>query len=268
VWEPVESWVVAEAVRGEGGIARVADLPREDPPAPDVLDPGTDLAGPMAAVAEAAIRTREPTYRLDSVTGRAKTDAAAGEDSTTGAVPSLHTEAFAPPGLRPATGGFEWGSVVHEVLAAAGEGTTGDALIKLARDLLVEYERPVDSAGAPTELEALIAMVESVRGSEIWNRAMAAGERHAEIPFAVNAGPGPGRGDVIEGVIDLVFREAEKWVVADYKTDTGDDPDFMERVVRYRAQVDVYAQCWERLTGEEVAERVILFTSQGRTESW
>ncbi|MDE2677500.1 MAG: UvrD-helicase domain-containing protein [Gemmatimonadota bacterium] len=268
VWEPVESWVVAEAVRGEGGIARVADLPREDPPAPDVLDPGTDLAGPMAAVAEAAIRTREPTYRLDSVTRRAKTDAAAGEDSTTGAVPSLHTEAFAPPGLRPATGGFEWGSVVHEVLAAAGEGTTGDALIKLARDLLVEYERPVDSAGAPTELEALIAMVESVRGSEIWNRAMAAGERHAEIPFAVNAGPGPGRGDVIEGVIDLVFREAEKWVVADYKTDTGDDPDFMERVVRYRAQVDVYAQCWERLTGEEVAERVILFTSQGRTESW
>ena len=111
-------------------------------------------------------------------------------------------------------------------------------------------------------------MVESVRSSDLWQRAMAAGERHAEIPFAVNIGPGPGRGDVIEGVIDLVFREGEKWVVADYKTDTGDDPDFTDRVGRYRAQVDLYAQCWEGLTGEEVAERVLLFTTQGRAESW
>ena len=296
-WEPVEEWVVAEAARGgevggvgEGGtpgIARLVELPGEDPPAPDVLDPGTDLAGPMAAVAEAAGRTREPTYRLDSVTARAKGAAppsdgptpgeaggeraaagTPGDGPVTGAEASVHTAAFAAPGLRPATGGFEWGSVVHEVLAAAGEGTTDDALTQLARDLLVEYERPVDSTGAPTELETLIAMVEAVRGSEIWHRAMTAGERHAEIPFAVNVGAGPGRGDVIEGVIDLVFREGEQWVVADYKTDTGDDPDFTDRVGRYRAQVDLYARCWERLTGEEVAERVLLFTSQGRTESW
>ena len=136
------------------------------------------------------------------------------------------------------------------------------------RDLLVEFERPVDSAGAPTELEALIALVESVRGSAIWSRAMGAGERHTEVPFAVNVGAGPGRGEVIEGVIDLVFREGDRWVVADYKTDGGDDPGFKDRIGQYRNQVDLYAECWEQLTGEEVAERVLLFTSQGRTESW
>ena len=111
-------------------------------------------------------------------------------------------------------------------------------------------------------------MVESVRGSAIWRRAMSAGERHVEVPFAVNVGPGPGRGDVIEGVIDLVFREGDRWVVADYKTDSGDDPDFEDRVGQYRAQVDLYSECWEQLTGEEVAERVLVFTSQGRTETW
>lgn len=269
VWEPVESWVVAEAARGEegegGGIARVVDLPREDPPAPDVLDPGTDLAGPLAAVAEATAKARESTYRMDSVTARAKGEPSPGA-AAVGA--DVRTDAMPQPDLRPGAGGFEWGSVVHEVLAAAGEGTTGDALTRLARELLVEFERPVDASGEPAELEALIALVESVRSSSIWKRAMEADERHSEVPFAVNVGPGPGRGEVIEGVIDLAFREGDRWVVADYKTDSGADPEFTHRVGRYRAQVDLYAECWEHLTGEEVGERVLVFTSQGRMETW
>ena len=275
-WAPIEEWVTAEAARGEeaggGGIARVVELPREDPPLPDVLDPGTDVGGRVAAAGVAAARTREPSYRLETVTARAGRGGAGegpAEGSAVTVVPSAGSgEAFAPPAVHPATGGFEWGSVVHDVLAAAGEGRSGGALEQLARDLLVEYERPVDATGAPTELDALLAMVESIRRSAIWKRAMGARERHAEMPFAVNVGAGPGRGDVVEGVIDLVFREGRRWVVADYKTDSGDDPDFAERVGRYRAQVDLYARCWERLTGEEVAERVLVFTAQGRTESW
>ena len=269
VWEPIESWVVAEAARDlegkGGGIARVVELPRELPPAPDVLDPETDLAGPLAAVAEAMARTREPTYRMDSVTARAKGDPEAG---AAGKQADVRADALPKPDLRPGSGGFEWGSVVHEALAAASEGTSGGALVQLARELLVEHERPVDATGAPVELEALIAMVESVRGSAIWARAMDAGERCSEVPFAVNVGAGPGRGEVIEGVIDLAFREGDRWVVADYKTDSGTDPEFEARVGQYRAQVDLYAECWERLTGQEVGERVLLFTSQGRMETW
>ena len=122
--------------------------------------------------------------------------------------------------------------------------------------------------GTPTELEALLALVESVRGSDVWARAMASRERHSEIPFAVSRNDAGERPEVIEGVIDLVFSEGNHWVVADYKTDSGDDPGFVERVGRYRAQVDLYAECWERLTGEEVGERVLVFIAQGRTESW
>ena len=73
---------------------------------------------------------------------------------------------------------------------------------------------------------------------------------------------------VLEGVVDLAFREKGGWVIADYKTDVGADPDFPSRLEAYRRQVDLYAEAWTRLTGEPVKERVLFFTAQGRVESW
>jgi ATP-dependent helicase/nuclease subunit A len=60
----------------------------------------------------------------------------------------------------------------------------------------------------------------------------------------------------LEGVVDLAFPEDDGWVLADYKTDRGDDPEF---AVRRRA----YSSAWSRLTGESVKERVILWTRNG-----
>jgi ATP-dependent helicase/nuclease subunit A len=73
---------------------------------------------------------------------------------------------------------------------------------------------------------------------------------------------------LLEGVIDLAFREPDGWVVADYKTDVGTDPEFAGRQLSYRRQVDLYADAWTKLTGDPVKERVIFFTAQGRTERW
>ena len=87
----------------------------------------------------------------------------------------------------------------------------------------------------------------------------------AGVPTHQGAQPIP---QVLEGVIDLVFREDEGWVIADYKTDSGHDPHFGARVAQYRRQVDLYARCWEELTGEPVRERVLVFTAQGRLEAW
>ena len=73
---------------------------------------------------------------------------------------------------------------------------------------------------------------------------------------------------VIEGVVDLAFREDGGWVIADYKTDLGTDPDFSSRLKVYRQQVDLYADAWARLTGDPVKERILFFTAQDRVESW
>lgn len=73
---------------------------------------------------------------------------------------------------------------------------------------------------------------------------------------------------VMEGVIDLAFLEKDGWVIADYKTDVGTDPDFARRRAGYRRQVELYAEAWSRLTGADVKERVLFFTTQGRMERW
>jgi len=73
---------------------------------------------------------------------------------------------------------------------------------------------------------------------------------------------------ILEGVVDLAFRERGGWVIADYKTDVGTDADFPRRAEGYRRQVDLYARAWARLTGEPVKERILFYTAQGRTESW
>jgi ATP-dependent helicase/nuclease subunit A len=104
------------------------------------------------------------------------------------------------------------------------------------------------------------------------------GQELSRDEVRVRKGQGDSAGDVaeeentpvsvLEGVIDLAFRERGGWVVADYKTDVGTDPDFKAREAAYRRQVDLYANAWAQLTGEPVKERVLFFTAQDRIEQW
>ena len=209
--------------------------------------------------------------------------------------------------------GFSWGSVVHGALAAAADNPPPELLRTTCRDLLREYQRPLDDLGEPTELTELLQAVEAVRASKLWARAQEADKMMVEVPFALQhegiqaVGDSEGSksrkkstsssltarqidifshtenpkvGDepsgeeeeallqVIEGVVDLAFREDGGWVIADYKTDLGTDPNFSSRLKAYRQQVDLYADAWARLTGDPVKERILFFTAQDRVESW
>jgi ATP-dependent helicase/nuclease subunit A len=218
--------------------------------------------------------------------------------------------------------GYAWGSAVHGALAVAASEPDDEVLRSACRNLLVEYQRPLDDHGEPLELRELLELVRAVRASELWARAQAADRTMVEVPFSVPGLPleddeeeavGPeepatgtgrrqldlfagvaaaeepgtasapsgavgavGEGDsgtdavplVLEGVVDLAFRERGGWVIADYKTDVGTDADFAARAEGYRRQVELYARAWTRLTGEPVKERVLFYTAQGRTVSW
>ena len=89
-------------------------------------------------------------------------------------------------------------------------------------------------------------------------RAERADMRQPEVPFALER-PAENGGipRLVEGVIDLAFREADGWVIVDYKTDVGDDPDFPHRRRAYRRQVDLYAECWQQVTGEPVKVKAL-----------
>ncbi|MCK5412222.1 MAG: UvrD-helicase domain-containing protein [Gemmatimonadetes bacterium] len=264
--------------RALAGVATELELAPGPLPARDAPKIGSEeIARQVAAVREGRRAVGLASYRMESVTTLAKARPAPGgppadEDpaSTDGgparARPRLVPQARprAPAGPR----GYEWGSVVHAALAAAARGVKGPALRLLCRSLLVEYELPVTEAGDPRYLHDLLELVRKVQGSELWRRALAADERHIEVPFA---SPYRGPSDVpttVEGVIDLAFREPDGWVIADYKTDRGDDPDFERRKASYRRQVDIYSECWGELTQEPVKERILLFTASGDSDSW
>lgn len=189
-------------------------------------------------------------------------------------------------GKGPAGRGVEWGSAVHGVLEAALLGADDATLRARARSLLLAAERPAGEDGEPEELEELLTIVQTVRSAELWQRALAADSLQIEAPFALRltaaeyaelaariggiehrADSAPAA-EIIEGVLDLAFREAGGWTIVDYKSDAAGSNIDEARRAKYRAQVELYAAAWERITGEPVRERVLLFTADGRTESW
>ena len=60
---------------------------------------------------------------------------------------------------------------------------------------------------------------------------------------------------LVQGIIDVYFEEEDGLVVLDYKTDKVFHA--QDLVVRYRAQLEYYAQALERLTGKKVKEKII-----------
>jgi len=204
----------------------------------------------------------------------------------------------------PASGfGMKWGTAVHSMLNVVGKARrdgrpdkeapaiSDDTLRLLARNAL---EATHLVAG---EEEKLAALVREIISSEFWARAMAAGTRFFETPFAVKVGPeDPDYGELssraglvsmagmrpvapvknaplfLSGAIDLAFLESDGWVIADYKTDrvaeasadkgvNEDGPALRDLVDFYRPQVALYRRFWEKITGLRVKESGLYFSS-------
>jgi ATP-dependent helicase/nuclease subunit A len=222
-----------------------------------------------SAIADVAARRAvhaRPTYRVAAVTDRKREVAVEADD---------HREADDTPAEDTTSRGTDWGSAVHDALLAGGRGLTGDELRAECRNVLIGYDRPIAEDGVPAELDELVAIVEAVRGSEVWLRARRAGQTLVEVPFAVRFTAeeyarafstgvgGSAEYEVVDGRIDLIFREADGWVLVDYKSDSAGEripPDLMRR---YRGQLALYASAWQQITGEPVKERTLFFTATG-----
>ena len=152
--------------------------------------------------------------------------------------------------------GTEWGSVVHVVLEAAMARPGSDSLA-VARSALAEEGIEVARA------EEVVALVGNAMRSAVWGRAESSPERLTEVPFQLLR-PGADEVDtIVRGVIDLVFREGDGWVVVDYKTLDRPGASLDDLVEHYAPQVRAYAEAWARLTGEPVREAGLLFVNSG-----
>jgi ATP-dependent helicase/nuclease subunit A len=253
------------------------------PPAKLTLSPG-EVAGARRRIQERRIEAARAHYRLETVTVLAKTGPRPGE--------------WEPGGL-----GREWGTAIHSLLNALGRAWAANLpqpgglpvsdgeLLRLAGNALASVE-----IGREEDKE-LAALVRSIVVSEFWGRAMSAGRKYFEVPFSIRVGPKdpdyadlmsrgplvalagkkpvavvPGAPVFLSGAIDLVFREQDGWVIADYKTDRIPDAVLDKgaeeakraldaRVEYYRPQVQLYSRFWEKITGEKVKESGLYFTA-------
>jgi ATP-dependent helicase/nuclease subunit A len=159
--------------------------------------------------------------------------------------------------------GTSWGRVLHRLFEAMLREETLDVR-RHAANLLKDEERD------PVELEEVVRAVEALRGSPLWQRVKASPERFAEVPFALmvprrDVGLDEEGETLLHGTIDLVFREDDRWVIVDYKSDHTENR-IESLVAFYAPQVRHYAKFWERLT--KMPATAGLFFVDGAIERW
>jgi ATP-dependent helicase/nuclease subunit A len=143
-------------------------------------------------------------------------------------------------GAQVPAGGTRFGDLVHALLAAVPFGADRGAV----DDLAAVHGRIVRATDE--EMAAASATVARVLSHSIMQRARDAEARGAcrrEAPVTSTVG----RGELVEGVVDLAFEEHGAWTVVDYKTDreiaaAGEE--------RYKRQVAFYARAIAEATGQ------------------
>lgn len=147
--------------------------------------------------------------------------------------------------------GMEYGSILHRLLEI-DLPKPRPARIARIHGVLREYGYANDHA------EEFLALVDTVQQSAIWQRAAASPQAFREFPFTLSSDV-PGGAALQRGVIDLVFREDDGWVIVDYKSNSVQLTDLHAASAQYRPQIEAYARAWSALTGEGVIERGIYF---------
>ena len=131
-------------------------------------------------------------------------------------------------------GGKRFGTLVHAVLAEVElrAGSAQIAQVAAAQGRLI--------GAAQVEVDAAARAVEAALRHPLLQAAAQSDDCRREEPVVHRLGDGT----LLEGVVDLAFRDAQGWVVVDFKTDAqpGDHP-------HYAAQLRLYCDAIEAATG-------------------
>ena len=156
--------------------------------------------------------------------------------------------------------GAEWGQVLHTLLEAAMKQPKAD-LNGLALSALENEKLPVSL------VDEVVATVERVNTSEVWQRARKADRCLPEVPLAMPVSASESGNElptILRGVIDLVFLESAGWVIVDYKSERVETSDIPALVTYYKPQIEAYAAVWEKVVGQPVVESGLFFTHTGK----
>jgi ATP-dependent exoDNAse (exonuclease V) beta subunit len=156
-------------------------------------------------------------------------------------VPDVRVESVGARGPRPS--GRRFGTLVHAVLAEVDLRASAAEVARAA-----ELQGRIVGASAE-EVAAAGAVAIAALAHPVIARAAASPALRREVPVFLRHEDGR----LVEGVVDLAFREAGAWTVVDWKTDA----ELGARRATYSAQVQLYADAIARATGER-AEALLL----------
>ncbi|MBN2396199.1 MAG: UvrD-helicase domain-containing protein, partial [Candidatus Atribacteria bacterium] len=166
--------------------------------------------------------------------------------------------------------GRNWGIIVHKVLEYLVDKQPGKELLSLYIDSVLEkYNLPEYQKSGLTQL------VENFKVSQLFYRIQNSLAKYVEMPFCVKVAPSDtlyqelvhGQNPeeeikfmIMKGVIDLLFKERDGWVIVDYKTGFAKKENQDQEINRvYQHQINIYASIWERMSEEKVKEKIIYY---------
>jgi ATP-dependent exoDNAse (exonuclease V) beta subunit len=159
-------------------------------------------------------RGARPTFEIITATS----GSAESEDNLLLETVSIQIDRARPRGPR-------FGTLVHRLLRDADFGSRDDVLERIAR---VHGE---GIGASENEINSSVAVVRAILGHPLVSAAGRSSTTHREYPFVYK----DDNGKIVEGNIDLVFQQADEWIIVDFKTGPS------ERL-EYRTQVAVYAR--------------------------
>ena len=119
----------------------------------------------------------------------------------------------------------------------------------LSASLSAEYSQDAGSIG-----EELQAILERFINSPIYAELRRARILGREVPLLM-----PWNGQIMEGVIDLIYERNGLLYLADYKTDRAAAKDLRFGAERYRRQAEIYSEAARRSLKREVAAFKLIF---------
>ncbi|MDT5038037.1 MAG: hypothetical protein QOE03_3222 [Micromonosporaceae bacterium] len=224
-----------------------------EPPRPPLIQPPPPLPQWQATMAAAQARSKRPAAISASqlegaLTATAPRPAATdrlGEPTDPGLAKDPRDLELPP--WNKGRYGTAIGRAVHGVLQTV-DLTTGDGL-----DHAVAAQVLAEGVADHTDLVASLAR--AALGSDVVR--YAATRQHWRETYV-----GTLVGDrILDGVIDLLYRDDDGLVIVDYKTDAAPAAALDGRVTYYRPQMAAYALAVTAATGEPVARCVLLFLS-------
>jgi ATP-dependent helicase/nuclease subunit A len=142
--------------------------------------------------------------------------------------------------------GPRFGALVHATLASVRLDANADRvqqIVDLYARVLGATEK--ETAAAATAVQSALAHPLMVRVRD----ALSQGNCRRDTPITLTLADGT----LVEGVLDLAFREKDAWTVVDFKTDR----ELEKELVHYKRQVSLYARSIERSTGQRCTGKLM-----------